>query len=231
MSHMNQEDVSKRREKEDGTRGYLRDRKKKHEVLFAKFPLPFLFLFCFVSLNIEHVIACRSLSYLVTRRPSLRLDSLTSSLGTTLASLLRPWEVSNRDDEEAVAGVGNTGQGIVPGQESSEKGKEAACLDDASGGRAISANKVANTEQEESHVQGEEEREESHGRAEGADQQDEGEDEPALWMSVWVIRNDGIGTKNIPSRRDRKSCRTWRGCHCRQLQARSQFRIRQGSRR
>lgn len=114
-----------------------------------------------------------------------RLDSVTSSLGTTLASLLGPREVSNGNDEEAVAGIGNTGQGIIPGQESSEKGKEAACLDDVGGGGAISANKVANTKQEEGHVQGEEEGEESHGGAEGAEQQDESEDEPALVKSVF----------------------------------------------
>lgn len=92
--------------------------------------------------------------------------------------------MSNRNDEEAVAGIGNTGQGIVPGQESSEKSKEASCLDDAGGWGAVSANKVADTEQEEGHVQAEEEGEECHGGAEGADQQDEGEDEPALLMSA-----------------------------------------------
>lgn len=101
--------------------------------------------------------------------------------------------MSNGDDEEAVAGIGDTGKGIVPGQESSEKGKEAAGLDDAGGGRAISANKVTNTEQEEGHVQSEEEGEESHGGAEGTDQQDEGEDEPALLMSVFFysLRKSG----------------------------------------
>lgn len=97
--------------------------------------------------------------------------------------------MSNRNDEEAVAGIGNTGQGIVPGHESSEKGKETASLDDAGGGGAVSANKVADTEQEEGQVQGEEEGEEGHGGAEGADQQDSGEDEPALLMSALSLKS------------------------------------------
>lgn len=97
--------------------------------------------------------------------------------------------MSNRNDEEAVAGIGNTGQGIVPGQESSENGKDASCLDDAGSGGAVSADKVADTEQEEGQVQGEEEREEGHGGAEGADQQDGGEDEPALLMSVLSLKS------------------------------------------
>jgi hypothetical protein len=38
---------------------------------------------------------------------------------------------------------------------------------------------VANSQQEESHVEGKEEEEEGHGRSERAEKQDEGEDEPA----------------------------------------------------
>jgi hypothetical protein len=41
-------------------------------------------------------------------------------LATALATLVRPGEVSNRDDEERVAAVGNTGQSVVPGGKSSE---------------------------------------------------------------------------------------------------------------
>ena len=31
-----------------------------------------------------------------------------------LTALVRPWEVGDRDEEERVAGVGNTGEGVVP---------------------------------------------------------------------------------------------------------------------
>jgi hypothetical protein len=42
------------------------------------------------------------------------------NLLTSLTALVRPGEVSDGNDEEGVAGVGNTGKGIVPGGESSD---------------------------------------------------------------------------------------------------------------
>ena len=35
-------------------------------------------------------------------------------LAALLTALVRPWEVSHRDEEEGVAGVSDTGEGVVP---------------------------------------------------------------------------------------------------------------------
>jgi hypothetical protein len=93
--------------------------------------------------------------------------------------------VSNRNDKEAVAGVSNTGQGVVPGQESGEQCKESTSLDDALSrvaGRV--ADEVTDTKQQEGEIQREEEGEERDGGSQGANQKDEGKDEPALPLSA-----------------------------------------------
>lgn len=64
----------------------------------------------------------------------------------------------NRNEEEAVTRVEHTGQRIVPGQEGREDGKEAAGLEDAGGRRAGRVlDKVADSQQQESEVEREEE--------------------------------------------------------------------------
>lgn len=73
-----------------------------------------------------------------------------------LASLIRPREVSNRDDKETVARVGDTSQGIVPSQEGSEDTETAAGL---CAGRAW--DEVAQGQEKEGEVEGEEQEEES----------------------------------------------------------------------
>lgn len=65
--------------------------------------------------------------------------------------------MGDRNDEEAVAAVGNTGQGVVPGSEGCHETKETTGLDDGGVGlaRAVALD-VADTEQEEGDVQEEE---------------------------------------------------------------------------
>lgn len=110
-----------------------------------------------------------------------RLCELTVSLTTADTASGGPGEVSNGDDEEAVASIGNTSEGIVPGGESSQETEETTSLLNVSVGVAIStALQVGNTEQEESQVQGEEQQEEGDGGLESAEEHDGGEDEPAL---------------------------------------------------
>lgn len=89
------------------------------------------------------------------------------------------------DDEEAVAGVGNTGQGVVPGGESSQETEESTSLDNGRVRQAlVVALDVSNSEQQEAKVQSQEEREEGNSGLQGAKQQDESEDEPALMGEV-----------------------------------------------
>lgn len=100
--------------------------------------------------------------------------------GTTLGG---PREVSDRDDEEAVAVVCDTSKGIVPGQERSKNTKDTAGLDETllgSVGSGIGSCEISGTEAQECQIQGEEEGEEGNGGLERADKQDGGEDEPAL---------------------------------------------------
>lgn len=94
----------------------------------------------------------------------------------------RPGEVSNGDNEEAVASVGDTGEGIVPGGEGSQETEQTtSLLDIGIGGTISTLLQVSDTEQEEGQVQEEEQQEEGDGRFEGANQHDGGKDEPTLW--------------------------------------------------
>ena len=66
--------------------------------------------------------------------------------------------MSNRHDEEAVAAVGNTSQGIVPGGKCSQETEETTRLDDRRVGLAGSVGtQVANAKQQEGHIKEEEE--------------------------------------------------------------------------
>ncbi len=92
--------------------------------------------------------------------------------------------MGDRDDEEAVRGIGNTGEGVVPGQERCENAEGATSTSEADRRRAIVENQVAQTQEEEGEVQGEEQEEEGHGGLQRADEKDEGEDEPALYSQL-----------------------------------------------
>lgn len=99
------------------------------------------------------------------------------------ATLLGPREVDDRDNEEAVGCVGNTGQGIVPGHESCNDAKGTSGPSETGVRRAIFQDQVRTSQEEECQVQGEEEEEEGDGGLQGADKEEEGEDEPALKIS------------------------------------------------
>lgn len=89
--------------------------------------------------------------------------------------------MSNRDDEEAVAAVGNTSKGVVPSGECSQETEETTCLNDGSVGLASRVPlQVTNTKQQEGQVQEQEEAEEGDSGSQSAEQQDGGKDEPAL---------------------------------------------------
>jgi len=107
--------------------------------------------------------------------------------------------VSDRDDEERVAGVGNTGQSVVPGSECS-KHTESTTSSEASD---VSVLKVRNTEHKERKIEGEEEEEEGNGRAQRANEQDEGKDEPALirsQLSVLSVSRVGFAHHQIETK-------------------------------
>ena len=110
-----------------------------------------------------------------------RLCLLTVGLSTANTASGGPGEVSDGNDEEAIAVISKTSEGVVPGGEGSHETEEATghlnVLVRVAVGTAL---QVADTEQEEGQVQGEEQEEEGDGRLEGAEQHDGGEDEPAL---------------------------------------------------
>lgn len=108
------------------------------------------------------------------------LDGVVNALAALFAGLLRPWEVSNWDDEEGVAGVGDTSKSVVPSGEGSQETKDTTSLDETGMSvLGVVEDEVADREEEEGHVEEEEEQEEGDGRAQGADQQDGGEDKPS----------------------------------------------------
>lgn len=110
-----------------------------------------------------------------------RLCDFAISLATAGPASGRPGEVSNGDDEEAVASIGDTSQGVIPGRKGRKQTKQTSSLLDVDIGLVVSATlQVGDTEKQESQVQEEEEEEESNGRFECAEQHDGREDEPAL---------------------------------------------------
>lgn len=98
--------------------------------------------------------------------------------------------MSDRDDEEAVAGVGNTGQGVVPGNEGREEAEETARLDKVGVWMALGVvEEISDTEHEEGDLEEEEQQEEGHCGPESAEEDDGVEDEPALIGLTWIHRN------------------------------------------
>lgn len=78
--------------------------------------------------------------------------------------------MSDGDDEEAVASIGDTSEGIVPSGESSQETEETSGLLDIGVGVTVgTALQVGDTEQEEGQVQGEEQQEEGDGGPESAE--------------------------------------------------------------
>ena len=73
-------------------------------------------------------------------------------LSPELPSLGAPREMRDRDNEEAVARIRNTRQGIIPSEERSKKSKVATSLDAAGIGAGGTGPQVAYTQQEEGHV-------------------------------------------------------------------------------
>lgn len=156
------------------------------------------------------------------------LDGLTRGLSTATGSG-RPGEVSNRDDEEAVAAVGNTSQGVVPSGECSQETEETTRLDDGSVGLASRVPlQVTNTKQQEGQVQEQEEAEEGDSGPQGAEQQDSGEDEPALRRTVSAMLTLPAIAQNLPAGTVPSSCRTW--WRHRRIQSTTRSRTHRGSR-
>lgn len=91
------------------------------------------------------------------------LSHLALGLLTHATAGGRPGEVDDREDEEAVASIGDTGQSIVPSGECSEETEESTSLLDLDVGTVTAALQVSDTQQEEGQVQEEEEQEESDG--------------------------------------------------------------------
>lgn len=60
--------------------------------------------------------------------------------------------MENGSDEEAVAVIRHTGVGAIPGQKGSEKGKQAASLDDLLVRLAVDSAHVSDTKEEEGNV-------------------------------------------------------------------------------
>lgn len=90
----------------------------------------------------------------------------TRLIGLATAALAGggPGEVSDGDYEEAVAGVGDTGKGVVPGSKGGQETEETTSLLDLGVGHVAGATlEVTDAEQQEGQVQEEEEQEESNG--------------------------------------------------------------------
>jgi len=111
------------------------------------------------------------------------------------------------DLEEGVGLLGDTGVGVVPGEEGSEETKDTTSLDEAGVGDTgghVWADEMPESEEEEGEIEGEEEREEGDGGLHGAEEEDKGEDEPAheveakdilefSWrVGVWDTEGGGV---------------------------------------
>lgn len=117
------------------------------------------------------------------KKGGYRLCELAVGLATTGTASGGPGEVGHGDYKEAIAGIGNTSQSVVPGSERSQETEESTSLHDvAVGGTCSIALQVADTEQEESQVEEEEQQEEGNGGLQGAEEHDGSEDEKALFL-------------------------------------------------
>jgi hypothetical protein len=89
-----------------------------------------------------------------------RTSGIIVNLASSFAALIRPREVQDRNHEEAVAGIGETSESVVPSEESREDAEHATGLDSADAWCAVIEVEVADTKAEEGEVKREEEREE-----------------------------------------------------------------------
>ena len=128
--------------------------------------------------------------------------SLLALLHPHLPSLDTPGEMQDRDDEETVRIVRDTGEGIVPSHEGREQGEESTGFDDGWVGRVGGvAVEIADAEEQKGQVQGQKEDEEGDGRAQRAEEEDKCEDEPALclesvsWSKVEVFSREISGCR------------------------------------
>lgn len=111
--------------------------------------------------------------------------------------------MGNGNDEEGVAGIGDTCEGVVPvgnnvrhgiarklsdlgkvrdspRQECGQEAENTASFETSGHWRSVDGEDVGDTQHQECHVEGEEEGEEGDCRPQCAEQQNEGEDEPSL---------------------------------------------------
>lgn len=99
-------------------------------------------------------------------------------------ALFRPREVPDRNNEEAVAGICDTGKCSPPSEERGQKREEATgCKKILIRVSRTVTNQVSQAEEEEGKVDAEEEREKYHSGLHGAQKHKEGEDEPPLQVS------------------------------------------------
>ena len=88
--------------------------------------------------------------------------------------------MGNWDYEEGVAGVRNTGKGVVPSDEGSKESEDTTSLDESVVNLSNTVqDEVSDCQHEEGHVEEEEEQEEGDGRAECAEEEKGREDEPS----------------------------------------------------
>lgn len=88
--------------------------------------------------------------------------------------------MGNWDYEEGVAGVRNTGKGVIPGDEGSKESEDTTSLDESVVNLSNTVqDEVSDSQHEEGHVEEKEEQEEGHGRTECAEEEEGGEDEPS----------------------------------------------------
>lgn len=120
---------------------------------------------------------------LETRGLYLMLVGLDLASG---AALLRPGEVDDWRDEEAVAGVGDTGPRVVPGGKGGEDAEAAAGAESRDIDLTLrGVVQVGDTQGQEGGGQADEDGGEGHGGLERAAKQDESEDKPSLIAYQW----------------------------------------------
>jgi len=83
-------------------------------------------------------------------------------LGAHFTALLRPREVSDGDEEEGIAVVEYTSEGVVPSQEGRSQAETASSVDKGWPGGAGNWEDVAKRKEQEGHVKGKEQEEEGH---------------------------------------------------------------------
>lgn len=93
---------------------------------------------------------------------------LISSSSPLPLNLLRPWEVSDWDGEEAIVALQKTGKSVPPSNEGGEETEDTSSLEDRSVGNAVVVGEMADSEKEEGDVEEDEQRAEGNSRLEGA---------------------------------------------------------------